>query len=115
MDIIKEFSKLEGIGEAEERMLRVLWENKITRLNPLELKPIETVEGDTLKLLVFRNGIVAVIHKSTGLFILIYNVNSLELETLRFIVTKEKEQDHQFISLVYEYLNVKEKGRLGKI
>ncbi|BCU70305.1 hypothetical protein [Stygiolobus caldivivus] len=115
MDVISEFSKLEGINENEEKMLRVLWENKVTRLNPLEMKPIETIEGDRLKMLVYKNGIVALLHKPTGLFLLIYGINSLELETLRYIVTKEKDQDHQFVSLVYEYLNVKEKGRLGKV
>ena len=115
MDVISEFSKLEGISEDEEKALRILWENKITKLNPLELKPIETVEGEKLKLFVYRNGIAAVLHKQTGLFILIYGVNAVELESLRYIVTKEKDQDHQFVSLVYEYLNAKEKGRLGKI
>lgn len=109
---IKKFVELEKGDEQQEKILFSLWGDKVTRLSLDDLQVLEKVEGRTLSLYVYRGSIVALLHKPSGLFLLIYGVSALELETLRYIVEKSKNPDADFISLVYDYLN-KENGRLG--
>ncbi|MBP1357249.1 MAG: hypothetical protein JZD40_02005 [Sulfolobus sp.] len=110
--VIKKFVELEGGGKELERMLSSLWNDKITKLSVNELQTLEKTEGKDLVLYVYKGSIVAILHKRSGLFLLVYTVSALELETLRYIVEKSKNPDEDFISLVYEYLN-KGNSRLG--
>jgi len=111
---IKKFVELEKGDEEQERILLSLWGDKVTSLSLNDLQVLERVEGKSLALYIARGGIAVLLHKPSGLFLLIYGLSALELETIRYIVEKSKNPDADFISLVYDYLN-KENGRLGLI
>ncbi|BFH72832.1 hypothetical protein SJAV_07760 [Sulfurisphaera javensis] len=111
-DVIQKFVELEGGDENEVRLLSSLWSEKLTKLKLSDFQILEKTEGNTLSLLVFKGNIISIYHKPSGLFLLIYGISALELETFRYIVLKSKNPDNDFVSLVYEYLN-KGNGRLG--
>ncbi|AOL16973.1 hypothetical protein BFU36_09915 [Sulfolobus sp. A20] len=100
----------------EIEILKNLWRNK-TMVISQNLNVAEEEEGDRLKLLVLKGAEAIIIHKPTDVFIYIENISSVELETLRYLVIKKKgvEADNDFVSLAYEYLSVKNKGKIGII
>ena len=110
--VIKKFVELEKGDKQQEMMLFSLWVEKITSLSLNDLQVLEKVDGKTLSLYFCRGNIVTLLHKPSGLFLLIYGLSALELETIKYTVEKSKNPDGDFISLVYEYLN-KGNGRLG--
>ena len=114
MGVIDDFVKLEGGGEEEVKVLKALWSDKITSISLKDLSPIETVESERLKFYLYRGGMGALLHKPTGLFLLLYALTAVEIESIKYMVEKGKDPDNVFISVAYEFINVKGKGRLGK-
>ena len=111
--VIKKFVELEKGDEQEEKLLLSLWEDKITKLSLNDLQILEKVDGKNLSLYICRGNIAVVLYKPSGLFLLIYGISALELETLRYIVEKSKNPESDFVSLVYNYLNNRGNSRLG--
>lgn len=110
--VIEKFVELEGGDDSQISILNALWGEKVTKLKLSDFQTLEAIEGNTLSLKIFRGNIVAIIHKPTKLFLLVYGLSALELESLRYIVLKSKNPNDDFVSLVYEYLN-KGNARLG--
>ncbi|BAK54800.1 MULTISPECIES: hypothetical protein [Sulfurisphaera] len=111
-DIIERFVELEEGDENEVKLLKSLWSDKITKLTLSDFQTLEMTEGNVLLLQIHRGNIISLLHKPSGLFLLIYGVSALEIETLRYITLKSKNPDTDFVALVYEYLN-KGNARLG--
>lgn len=103
---------MEGGDENEVKILSSLWNDKITKLDLTEFPTAEKIEGKTLVMRIHRGQIISILHKPSGLFLLIYGISALELESLRYIVEKSNNPNEDFVSLVYKYLN-SGNGRLG--
>ncbi|AAY81595.1 hypothetical protein [Sulfolobus acidocaldarius] len=115
MEVIKEFVKLSGGKDDDVSILLASWEDKITDIKPTDTGLVDKVEGRVLSLYVYRGGMCILLHKPTGLYLLLYALTSLELSTIMYVVEREIRPDQDFVSLVYEYLDLKDKGRLGKL
>lgn len=116
MDVIETFvRRIEKTNDLEEiKMLRNLWSSKIATF-PKELRIVEEVEGDALRLVVVKGAEAILLHKATNIYLYITDLTSVELETLRYITIrkKAKEADNEFVSLAYEYITLKNKAKIG--
>ena len=116
MDVIETFvRRIEKTNDLEEiKMLRNLWSSKIATF-PKELRIVEEVEGDALRLVVAKGAEAILIHKATNIYLYITDLTSVELETLRYITIrkKAKEADNEFVNLAYEYITLKNKAKIG--